>query len=168
MLRSISVLQEGRAWTCGGVFLKSTEPQTRPGSAVLLQQNPPVPFNCLQRKMLATPAHSFAVSTTTLYWKKRVYGDQRSPRNEVGVLLGFPPNRWDLLAPDVSRRQAKHSHSPSLPFLPKSSFSASEVRCCPGKSSPCKEIELGLIALPELLISGREGAGAELTFSMWV
>lgn len=73
-----------------------------------------------------------------------------------------------LAGPDVSRPQTERSHSPSLPFLPKSSFSASEARCCPGKSSACKEIELALTALPELLISGHEGAAAELPFSMWV
>lgn len=135
MVRSLSVLQEGRAWRCGDVSLKSTEPQIHLGSAVPLQQNPLVPFNWLQRKMLATPARSFAVSATTLYWKMRVYGDQRSPRNEVvvfgGLYLGFLPlaggTCWPLmcLGPRRSTAIAHHCHfSQSLPFLPQRSGSA--------------------------------------------
>lgn len=79
MLISLSVLQEKRAWRCK-MCLWSQKSQIHPESDVPLQPNPLIPFSWLQRKMLATPAHGFAVSTT-LYWRIRVYVDWRSPRN---------------------------------------------------------------------------------------
>lgn len=78
--------------------------------------------------MLSTPAHGFAAFTTTWYWKMSIYGDQRSPRNEVGVFgspyLGFPPlaggTCWSLMCLVPRQREAIAHHcdfSQSLPFL---------------------------------------------------
>lgn len=74
-----------------------------------------------------------------------------------------------LVAPGVSQPKAECSHSPSLPFLPKTSFSASEVRCCPWTLSLSNKIDLRLIALPGYTLPvAQEGAATELPFGMWV
>lgn len=162
MLRSPSVLQE-----LGGVELCLWIQQSHRLALGLLSCSSKIP--CAFQLAIEENTGNSSLWFCSLYYyfvsKMKVYGDQRSPRNEVkvfgGPYLGFlfltGGTCWPLmcLSPRWSGDIAHHCHSPKV-FLSS------------GKLSSCKEIELGLIALPELLMSSHQSAAAELPFSMWV